>query len=784
MSNSLPKKNRRLDRLTAATLMGLWMMIPGMAQALPSGGDIVSGSGSIEQVTSQDMVIQQDSQQLIANWDAFSIGTAESVTFNQPNSSSIALNRVIGQDPSLILGKLSANGQVFLTNPSGVVFGQGAVVDVHGLLATTLNISDIDFLNNQYQLVQDPEQSLAAIINQGYIKAVRYVGFAAPAIENSGTIIVADLGSVALASGTATTVDFNGDGLLSFTVTGEVSGVVTDTEGNVLEDRINNSGLIRAQGGQVLLTAKSAGDVIGNVVNHSGLIEAQSVQEVDGRIILSGGPSGVVNVSGTLDASGNDAGEMGGTVQVLGQQVGLFQTAVLNVSGQAGGGTALVGGDYQGAGDLPASQATYVGEETQILADATVTGEGGTVVVWSDEITRVHGTISARGGDEGGNGGLVETSGRGGLEVTRNPDVSAPAGDGGLWLIDPDNIEIVEGDEATRVSDGNPFEPTGDARLGVDLILTALMEGADVLITTGSEDAVGRKRHSGNIVWNADLDYVGVGSREMTLSAHNDIVFNRSIFTSDPGAGDSLNLNLVADSDRNGAGAVRVAEDQRVMTNNGNINIQAHDLDLEGDLDSGEGDVLFILSDGGNLILASGDPKGANIGGDDLGHITAQNLIMSTDGNINVKGITGDDTDGINGSVILVSGRDINFEDEASVFPALELSAITDINVGADITTTQGDFIAVADSEQNTIGEFNVAPGVVIASARDIDVSGSSVNADDEAFHATRDLIINGDVVRDEPEPPPVTVLDTDSINQGSLSTFLSDFFENGGSSC
>lgn len=782
MWNSLLKKNRRLDQLTAAALMGLWMMTPGWVQALPGGGDIVSGSGSIEQVTSQDMVIQQDSQQLIANWDSFSIGTAESVTFNQPNSSSIALNRVIGQDPSLILGKLSANGQIFLTNPSGVVFGQGAVVDVHGLLATTLNISDIDFLNNQYKLVQDSERPLAAIINQGSIKAVRYVGFAAPAIENSGTIVVADLGSVALASGTATTVDFNGDGLLSFTVTGEVSGVVTDTEGNVLEDRINNSGLIRAQGGQVLLTAKSAGDVIGNVVNHSGLIEAQSVQEVGGRIILSGGPSGVVNVSGTLDASGNDVGELGGTVHILGQQVGLFQTAVLNVSGQAGGGKALVGGDYQGAGDLPTSQATYVGEETQILADATVRGEGGTVVVWSDEITRVHGTISARGGDEGGNGGLVETSGRGGLEVTRNPDVGAPAGDGGLWLIDPDNIEIVEGDEVTRISDASPFEPTtGDARLGVDLILTAMMEGADVLITTGSEDARGDRR-SGNITWNADLDYAGVGSREMTLSAHNDIVFNRSIFTSDPGAGDSLNLNLVADSDRNGAGAVRVAEDQRVMTHNGNINIQAHDLDLEGDLDSGEGDVLFILSDGGNLILASGNPAGANIGGDDLGHITAQNLIMSTEGNINVKGMTEDDTDGINGSVVLVSGRDINFEDEASVFPALELNAVNDINIEADITTTRGDFIAVADSEENTVGDFNLAPGVIIASARDIDVSGSSVNADDEAFHATRDLIINGDVVRDGPEPP--VLLDTDSINQGSLSTFLSDFFENGGSGC
>ena len=147
---------------------------------------------------------------------------------------------------------------MFLTNPSGVVFGKGAVVDVHGLLATTLNISDKDFMGGNYQFSQDAKQSLAAVINNGIINATRYVGLVAPAVGNSGSIIVADLGSVVLASGTAATVDFNGDGLISFTITKEVSGVVTDAQGNVINDRINNSGLIRANGGKVVLSARSA----------------------------------------------------------------------------------------------------------------------------------------------------------------------------------------------------------------------------------------------------------------------------------------------------------------------------------------------------------------------------------------------------------------------------------------------------------------------------------------------------------------------------------------------
>ncbi|MCH8312591.1 MAG: filamentous hemagglutinin N-terminal domain-containing protein, partial [Nitrospinae bacterium] len=143
--------------------------------ALPQDGNIVGGQGNIHQHTAQDLHIHQDTSNLIINWQGFNIGAAESVQFSQPGIDSVALNRVIGIDPSIIAGRLSANGQVFITNPSGVIFLPGSQVDVHGLLATTLSISDQDFLNRTYNFFQDPSRSLASILNEGTINA-SYVG--------------------------------------------------------------------------------------------------------------------------------------------------------------------------------------------------------------------------------------------------------------------------------------------------------------------------------------------------------------------------------------------------------------------------------------------------------------------------------------------------------------------------------------------------------------------------------------------------------------------------------
>ena len=254
---------------------------------------------------------------------------------------------------------------------------------------------------------------------------------------------------------------------------------------------------------------------------------------------------------------------------------------------------------------------------------------------------------------------------------------------------------------------------------------------------------------------------------------------------------DASRVLVAAGSDRNGSGAVTVAAGKTLMTNNGSIAIVADDLVLEGDLNSGTGDVFFAPANGGNLTLSPDGSKGADLGGNDLSHITANNLVLGTFGNIIVKGMNEQSTKGISGTVYLVSGKNVIFNVGASVFSALNVYASNNINVNQNITTTKSDFIAVADSENNGQGDFNVAPGVVITSARDIDVSASSINADnDTSFNETRDLILNGNVVDGNvaggtSQPPIDNNLDPirEAIAQGTLGTFLTDFFQNGGPS-
>ncbi|TDJ61560.1 MAG: filamentous hemagglutinin N-terminal domain-containing protein, partial [Nitrospina sp.] len=378
-----------LKRLMVGFMIYLIGGFPSLVFALPSGGEIVSGVGTISQPTDQDMVIQQSTQKMIADWQAFGIGATESVQFIQPGTSSIALNRVIGGDPSVILGKLSANGQVFLTNASGVLFGPGAQVNVHGLVATTLAISNQDFLDGNYHFTQDPNQSLTAVVNQGNIEASGYVGLLAPSVVNSGTI-VADLGSVAIGAGTEAVVDFTGDGLINFSILGAVEGDVVDTEGNVLEDRILNSGLIQANGGKVLLTAKNAGDVIRNVVNHSGTIIAHTVREQNGEIYLLAG-DGDIDITGTLDASGDDAGEAGGTIIAEAGSVVVDGGSILATGNDAlGGDISITGTDWVSLGGLVDASGESGGTITvnagalsladSVLATGT-TGRGGSITL-------------------------------------------------------------------------------------------------------------------------------------------------------------------------------------------------------------------------------------------------------------------------------------------------------------------------------------------------------------------------------------------------------------------
>ena len=282
------------------------------AYAAPAGGIVTAGGANIAS-SPGTTTITQTTQNTAISWQSFNIGSTESVRFNQPSSSAVALNRVIGSDPSSIFGSLSANGKVFLINPNGVLFGKGAQVNVGGLVASTLAISDADLMAGKYQFAGT---SKASVSNQGTITADGgYVALLGANVNNQG-VISARLGSVALASGNAMTLDVAGDGLLNVTV----------NQGAV-ESLVENGGLIRADGGRVLMTAMAAGGLLQGSVNNTGIVQAQTLSTHRGEIRLLGDMhTGVTTVGGTLDASAPQGGD-GGFIETSAAKITIANTA-------------------------------------------------------------------------------------------------------------------------------------------------------------------------------------------------------------------------------------------------------------------------------------------------------------------------------------------------------------------------------------------------------------------------------------------------------------------------
>ena len=285
----------------------------GMSATLPQGGMISIGEGTIVNSGSGQMIIKQSTDKLGINWQSFNVGADGQVIFQQPDKNSVALNRVIGSDASSILGKIEANGQVFLINPNGVIFGKDSKVNVGGLVASTLDISDENFINGNYQFSAGSKNG--EIINNGTLQAAEggYVAVLGKSVKNNG-LIKAQLGTAALAAGDAVTLDFSGDGLINVQV-----------DKSAVNALASNHGMIQADGGNVLMTARATNALMNTVVNNDGLIQAQTINHKSGSIFLDGGPqdgSGVVMIGGTLDASAPLIGD-GGFIETSGKNIQL-----------------------------------------------------------------------------------------------------------------------------------------------------------------------------------------------------------------------------------------------------------------------------------------------------------------------------------------------------------------------------------------------------------------------------------------------------------------------------
>ncbi|MFN0132041.1 MAG: filamentous hemagglutinin N-terminal domain-containing protein [Phycisphaerales bacterium] len=563
---------------------------PMLAQG-PVGGQVASGTATIRQQGSTTTITASNGA--IINYQSFGIGAGETVRFVQPNSQSRVLNRITGPDPSRIAGTLVANGIVYIVNPAGVYFSQGALVNVGGLYAAAGNITNADFIGN----VNHFTGVRGNVENSGTINsaATHLVG---ARVANYGAINAPD-GMVTMTAGEDVYVGTQG---------GQVFARVERSSGGATG--VTQAGEINAPRGRVAL---GAGDMYAMAIDHPGRTKARD-------ITLQGGRTGIVSVSGNLDASATAPGQTGGSVHVLGEKVGLFDGGSINASGPAGGGIVRFGGDYQGQGTTRRAEAAYVAPTASIFAEATDNGNGGTVIVWSDRFTNFLGHISARGGAQGGNGGLVETSGKIDLFMSGSVTASAARGRAGLWLLDPTDVTLSNAATSGGSLVGGVFTPNAVASANVNLadILNALNTGTSVSITTASAGA-----GSGDITFVDPLtaNLTG-GAVTLSLNAVRDIIVNAAV-TAMSAAGNELSLQFLAGRDIRVNSAISLdggtvamlagrnaTIDASVASGGGNITIDAvSQINLGAGLDAGSGDILFNdpVALTANVTLAAND---------------------------------------------------------------------------------------------------------------------------------------------------------------------------------
>ncbi|MCX5512829.1 MBG domain-containing protein [Kaistia algarum] len=585
--------------------------------ALPTGGSVVSGNASIASPSASSLRIDQSSPTAILNWDSFSIGAGNSVTF--ANGSGATLNRVTGLSASQIDGLLSASGSVYLVNPSGIVVGSSGIISTGGsFIASTLDVSDEEF--NAQGAMTFKGGSQAAVINYGAIGSLGGdVALIARRAVNEGSIDAPN-GTAALAAGYEVLMRDQAlsDGKFLVKVGGG------DTEAST-------SGAIRAA--NVELRA-NGGNVYALAGNTGGVTKATGVASKDGRIFLTAGDGGTVNVTQKLSAkritgkgkaaggdiriSGGDvmiaamfdaAGEAdaGGTIVATGAGVSILSTAKLDVSG-ALGGVILVGGDYQGGANADtkylaeavANAKTTTVESGAILDASGSEGAGGNVVVWSDKYTDFGGSIVATGSGSGA-GGDAEVSGKAVLDFTGTVNLTSASGAFGWLLLDPYNLTI-----SNSASSGmSGFNANADDSVLNAGALVAALNGANVKVTTGSGGS-----QAGDITVDAVISWNS--SSTLELSAYHDIVVNWNI--SSPGGGA---LVLRADNTGTGAGTVSFGTGTHLFTYGGatiyyNPSSYANPTDYSGDMGGGVPLTAYMLVNNVDQLQAINSNLDAN----------------------------------------------------------------------------------------------------------------------------------------------------------------------------
>lgn len=672
--------------------------------ANPVVSEILHGEATLSQCDPYTLEVRTEQEKTVIHWKEFSIQKGETTHFIQPSSSSATLNRVVGVNPSELLGTLHSNGHVYLMNPNGLVIGEGAFIDTAAFIGSTFDVLDHDFLKGEgFELKGD---SLSRVINYGKIHTREGDAFLVGRIaENHGEI------------------DVNGGCL----------GVIACTS---LLYRPNEKNPIYVKGGM-----DSSLNREGNAYSHAMKINADSdalmIEKKDGEIFLTQAKN-----SGTLRAKN---GQKGSTVHVLGDHV-FLEEGTISVSAPSGEGQVNIGGSYKGQNkNILASQLTFVSKESRIEANALEEGHGGQVVIWSDHETRYYGHVDARGGAEGGNGGFLEVSSPSNEWSFRGTiDLSAPKGNSGELLLDPNDITVGTAASAPAYG-GSPYDgaPSANAQLLYTDLAAALGAG-NVTIQTSSGTAGG----------NGDI-FFDLGGNILTWASGNNLTVN---------ADRDIHFLLNSDIQTTGAGTDIVMTAGRSFISENGSAIEAQ----------GAGGNLFVTAT--QDVLARGGIFNSNTAGTDanvrviaqtgevrlgdatstvpvvIGSIHGPVYVEALQGDINLLGGTGADNvaiigyydtpgaDPTTGSLTVLAGNDMNLLSGTGVFSSAMVCkqgrSSHDITNNPVLVNVRRDLLIQAGNAQN-------APGAGIGRPQQL-LTGPSIHNGDITVNVGRDCTIFG----------------------------------------
>lgn len=608
--------------------------------AMPEGGVIRSGEGAVSQ-NGREMTIRQDSGRLAMDWTNFNVGKDETVRFQQPGKDALALNRVTGNQQSVINGSLLSNGHVLLVNPNGVVIGKNASIDVGGLVASTAHVKDnfMKEFGNSTGAFTLGGVSDGKIINEGTINAEGgLVALHAAKVENSGTI-KSNGGSVLMAAADTLTLTPDTDGKLNFTV-----------DGKVAEASALNKGAITADGGTIVMTADSASDVMSTVVNNEGTLQARTLRKNEkGQILLEGNDKGQVEVSGTLDASGTDDGQDAGNIKVIGQKTIVHDGTNLLAKGDVNGGKIETSGDVLDLGDNlnidakgvngkagewlldpldviiadsdPTGTSNYDGAEKKEASDSDFLTSTGTNTR-TDLIGYNDPTATSSNAQDVFNAvtwvptSIVKTM----LEAGTNVRIQAVANNGSANIIVKNNIEKTSGDDATLT-----LEAMRNITVNGDITASGSNKLNVILNADTNGDSTGAVIINANIKTNGG-DFTSASGGKVTYTGNTTAGYGNGKLE---GKADSTGHTVGTYFGHvDSSGTADGAKDNRLIKTSGGK------ITLNGEVAIGlDGGTLTLDSGGGNVsvtgIINSGNSYGAYVYGTDTWNTLVEKTVKS-----------------------------------------------------------------------------------------------------------------------------------------------------------